>query len=164
VDTGKKHTILALVAAGGLLVTAAAYYFLWSGPTGPPQRPVYAAEGFVRFRGKPVEGGRVMLHPEEQGKDRFLPNAVTGPGGAFKLTTYQRDDGAPAGRYKVAIAWTTAKGARSADADAGKGPAVKGPKVPEAAAGQNKYGDPQTSGLTAVIRADAPNMLEFDLK
>ena len=111
--------------------------------------------------GKPVEGARVFFHPEEQAKDRFLPNAITGTGGVFQLTTYQPDDGAPAGRYKVSVA-LGAGGDKATDDPEVKAPAIKSAAAPPGL--PEKYSDPKTSELSAEIRSDTPNKLHFDLK
>jgi hypothetical protein len=69
--------------------------------------------------------------------------------GAFKLSTFQKDDGAPPGKYLVAVtAWE-------------KEPDMKSPKgvpaIPE------KFFDPQKSGLTADVGTQKTE-LTFDLK
>jgi len=146
-----------------LLILAAGSFLPPGGCSDSKHRPVYAVEGIVRYRGNPVEGARVMLYPEEQSKDRYLPNGITGSDGKFKLTTYQTDDGAPAGRYKVSIAWTPPK-APPSTSDPAKATGGVPSKAPEADRLHGKYGDPKTSGLTAEIKADGPNKLEFNLK
>jgi hypothetical protein len=85
--------VLATVAAGY-------YYFFLSSPRKPR---IYPTEGVVLFEGKPAVGARVTLVPEDSVKNRFLPTGIVGEDGTFKLTTFQPNDGAPAGRYRVSI-------------------------------------------------------------
>jgi hypothetical protein len=91
--------------AGSVLAVAAlvfGVYYLFMG-RGPGRLTVYKTEGVVICDGDP-EGLRVMLHPERQNKrQRYYPTGRVGKDGKFTLTTYVKDDGAPAGRYKVVI-------------------------------------------------------------
>ena len=68
------------------------------------RKPLSPVEGQVFFEGKPAEGAMVILHPLE--KD--LPERPLGnvdQDGAFKLTTYNLNDGAPPGNYAATVIW-----------------------------------------------------------
>ncbi len=72
---------------------------------GPPTFPV---RGVLMVDGKAAENAQVILHPAD-GRDfdrrGARPTGKVGPDGAFSLTTYVPDDGAPAGRYVVTVYW-----------------------------------------------------------
>ena len=63
--------------------------------------PVTArVNGTVSYGGKPVGNGTILFTPEAKG------NAATGEiraDGSFQLTTFQRNDGAVVGTYKVSM-------------------------------------------------------------
>jgi len=65
--------------------------------------PVYPAQGKILFKGQPVPNAIVSLHANTEELKELHPNGVTGEDGVFTLTTYKKDDGAPAGDYKVTI-------------------------------------------------------------
>ena len=80
-------------------------------PTGCAKKkvPVHAVSGQVIWNDKPVVGALVIFHPQNGMKVPddipMYPNARTDKDGSFQLTTYQTNDGAPAGTYKVVIIW-----------------------------------------------------------
>ncbi|WP_165071435.1 peptidase associated/transthyretin-like domain-containing protein [Paludisphaera rhizosphaerae] len=55
--------------------------------------------GTVMFKGKPVAGVKVTLHPKFN--MTFTPNGMTGQDGRFVLSTAAPMDGAPPGEYSV---------------------------------------------------------------
>lgn len=72
-------------------------------PVGPSAQTV---EGSVVYQGKPASGFRVTFHPQfDIGPRKFAPSAMTDAEGKFTLTSYKAGDGAPAGKYAVAIEW-----------------------------------------------------------
>jgi hypothetical protein len=73
---------------------------------GEARVPVHPAHGAVQFRGQPAVGAFVSLHPKD-GADNGAPSprATVGPDGNFKFTTYDGDDGAPAGDYVLTVLW-----------------------------------------------------------
>lgn len=72
---------------------------------GLPQVPRFPASGTVLLDGRPANGVQVMLYPADRlgDLDALRPTGVTGEDGAFQLGTYEKADGAPAGRYKVTL-------------------------------------------------------------
>jgi hypothetical protein len=121
--------------------------------------PCYPVSGKVTLDGKPLAGVTVVLHPVD--KARFKrderPFARTEADGSFKLTTYEKQDGAPDGEYKVAIAFEA--GGPAGDDD-GSDQAVRGKKggrPPE------RYGSPDKSGLTATIPKSSTTLPPFEL-
>lgn len=70
-------------------------------PEGPKHRPdVYPVSGTISFRGQPLDDALVKLIPEA---DDAPISAGIVQDGTFLLTTFNREDGAPAGTYSVAI-------------------------------------------------------------
>lgn len=110
----------------------------------------YPTDGKVSFKGQPITSGMVLLTPKDSG------HAATGnleKDGTFRLTTFQKNDGAVAGTYQVAIQVFPTEGAGLPGAEF----AGKTPPVPP------KYGSPASSGLIAEIKA-GENHLDFALK
>lgn len=71
------------------------------------QAPTYPATGRLVVNGKPAAGALVHLHPEGAPVDArsSRPWAKVQSDGTFTLTTYELDDGAPAGSYQVTLVW-----------------------------------------------------------
>ena len=110
----------------------------------------YPADGKVSYRGQPVTSGMILLTPKDSG------HAATGSlekNGSFRLTTFQKNDGAVPGTYRVAIQVFPAEGAGLPGAEFGG----KAPPVPQ------KYASAASSDLTAEIKA-GENHLDFLLK
>src|SRR5262249_32424374 len=69
---------------------------------------VYPVHGKVLLRGMPAEGAQVLFYiVSEDSKTKLMPvpNATTDSLGVFNLTSYQPNDGAPEGEYKVSVVW-----------------------------------------------------------
>lgn len=67
---------------------------------------VYPVTGQVLYNGEPLKGVDVAFHPTDPKNDTgYPPHATTDDQGNFALTTYLKDDGAPAGEFKVAVAF-----------------------------------------------------------
>jgi hypothetical protein len=163
-EARKRNKKLLMGLGGLLLLSPLIYYFFLAGPAGPTLRTVYPAEGVVLYKGKPAEGARVTFVPVEASKDTYRPSGITDVEGVFKLTTYHTNDGAPAGKYKVAIIWVPPPKAA---------PPVKAGQVKDAFAEpviekdrlQDKYSDANASGLEREVKNESLNKLEpFDLK
>jgi hypothetical protein len=69
--------------------------------------PVYPVRGQVLYRGEPAAYAILMFHPEKPLDELagMIPRGQADAEGRFALKTYSEADGAPAGRYKVAIEW-----------------------------------------------------------
>jgi hypothetical protein len=111
--------------------------------------PVYPVSGQVLIDGKPAEGVMVRLEPQEPpeaGQGHVpKPMAYTEADGKFQLTTYAPKDGAPAGRYRVAIEW---KGVQKSPMEPEKPDRLK-----------RRYIDPANSKIEVQIEKK-PNELE----
>jgi hypothetical protein len=150
--------LLVIGAVGGGI-----YYLLFAG--GIIRQSVYPTDGIVTYQGKPAVGARVTLFPVARTQGRVFPTAKVAADGTFKLTTYEPEDGAPVGKYKVTIV----RGQLEADeyAELAKNNTPEQVKRIADKMAQDplysKYSNPRESGLTAEI-TDGPNRLEFKLK
>jgi hypothetical protein len=128
-----------------LLVTAAG-----CGAKQDPNRlPVFPTKGQVTFQGKPATGALVVLHPKvaTPQNESVRPRAYVKDDGSFELSSYESNDGAPAGDYAVVLVWP--KTIKAANGEVGPGPNVFPPK----------YARPDTS--PAVIKiAEGSNQLQ----
>ena len=115
------------------------------------RKPTFPVNGKVLLPdGKPAEHATVVLHPVgDDGPSTARPRGKVSADGSFTLTTYDADDGAPAGEYRVTIElWrTTGRG--------DEGPTNRLPP---------KYARPDTSGLTATVGAGPTEMEPIKLK
>jgi hypothetical protein len=113
--------------------------------------------GTVLRRGQPVADATVIFEPLGS-----TPAATgsTDAQGQFALTTFDTNDGAVPGEYKVAIRKVQViKGARPANApdDLATPPGDEKWLLP------TKYGDTATSGFTASVKVAAKNDFKFEL-
>jgi hypothetical protein len=134
----------ASLRVGLLVLTAAGLAMLPSCAGG--RKPVYSVNGQVLVNGKPAAGATVVFHPVgATTSDTLRPAAQVDAQGAFKLTTYAKDDGAPEGDYVVTVEWR---------------PEKKTPFDPPPADRLNgRYGNTQVSPLRAHVER-LPNDLE----
>ena len=113
--------------------------------------PVYQVSGKVLFNGKPATGATVVFHLTGDNKATAVhPQGTAADDGTFKISTFEQDDGAPAGSYDVTVSWTK--------------PIHPGEKD-EVSLLPIRYGRPQSSGLRAQVKPEATNNLAaFELK
>jgi len=67
----------------------------------------YPVTGTVLVDGRPAEGAMLIFCPVagSQELQKKRPSGTSGPDGKFQLTTDSKDDGAPAGEYKIIAQW-----------------------------------------------------------
>jgi len=119
-----------------------------AGCSGAKTPETAAVQGKVTYRGKSITQGVVLFTPEGSGQ------AATGEiqaDGSFQLTTFQKNDGARPGKYRVAVQPFPAAGAVP-------GLEFPGGKPPIPA----KYLDVHSSGLTAEVKP-GKNTLDLSL-
>ena len=115
--------------------------------------------GRVAYRGKPLANVAVTFQSVD---GKVSATATTDASGAFRLTTYAPDDGAPPGSYKV----TVASGGAAREIE----PGVLAPVPEDGDAGAPKspvpvrYADPTRSDLTADVKESGANRFTFELK
>jgi hypothetical protein len=110
--------------------------------------------GVVKYKGKPLQGIRVTLHPQaETAKPEFIPSGQTGPDGRFKLSTGAPGNGAPPGTYVVTFE----------KPEIGS-PASTRSIETEIDAFGGKYSDPAKSQWTVTIEKGENSLQPFELK
>jgi hypothetical protein len=100
--------------------------------------------GQVRFGGKPLTRGTVVLYPDARkgNTSKHEPRGTIQADGRYQIATHPRA-GAPPGWYKVAV--------RATEPGDAKNPyALPRSLIPE------KFQSPDTSGLTLEVRSDPP--------
>jgi len=123
-----------------------------------PQAEIFktvSASGVLTFKGKPLSGFIVTLHPA--GEQRTA-SGTTDAEGRFTLGTNAPGDGAVAGNHKVSVIWQPPE-------DDGLGSTVEDPKkmpkppleIPA------KYASPDTSEITLEIPESGSSELKLDL-
>ena len=79
---------------------------------------VHPVKGKILVNGQPAPDCQIYLHrtSEDTLSVPATPQAVTDQTGAFQITSYHMNDGAPEGEYRVTVSWLLATKARgSAD-------------------------------------------------
>jgi major membrane immunogen (membrane-anchored lipoprotein) len=157
------HRFLKMLAVPALLVMASC-----GGDDGLGKR--YPVSGTVTYNGKPLEKGEISFVTEDLTKNFGATGIITD--GSYTLSTGGNDDGAQAGKYKVTIRAKEDYFAK-AQADFQKESGKNNPKFPshytakaEAAAKSlipAGYGDPRTTTLTAEVKAQSSNSINFKL-
>jgi hypothetical protein len=103
---------------------------------------VYPVNGKLIIRGAPAEGARVVFYPvsDELKKPGMpIPYGLTDAQGVYKLRSYDPDDGAPEGEYKVGVVWTEPIASNSS------------PDAEPKSHLDRRFADPQKSQLTATV-------------
>ena len=108
--------------------------------------PVYPVKGKVTVSGEVPLGALVVLYPTQKGAKELRPSGKVGADGSFTLTTYEADDGAPAGEYVATIQWNKLV-KRGNDYSAGPNAVPK------------QYGSQESSPWKVRV-AETPNVLE----
>jgi hypothetical protein len=118
----------------------------------PTRVPVHPVLGAIQFRGQPTNGAFVTLHPTNGASvDAPYPRASVTADGSFTLTTYDGNDGAPAGDYVLTVQWyrPVKQG----------GDWVGGPNVLP-----KKYASPQTSEVRITVAAGENRLMPIQLR
>jgi hypothetical protein len=118
-----------------------------------------SASGKVTYKGSPIKGAIVILHPKGSNINSQRPSGVTDDSGTYTLTTGKKD-GAPAGEYVVTITWpeetpAKAKG-KIISTDSNIGDLVDRLK--------GRYVDSTSSKLTASIKSGSNTIDPIDLQ
>jgi len=136
-------------------------------PEGNADRPkVYPVTGVVTLDGNPLEGATVTFSSGSAAPSGFGKSDASGK---FSLTTFDANDGAPAGSYQVLVTKTeeaAATGAPSIDSAEYVPPKEIDPNRPAPKPKSlipEKYGVYGKSGMDATVTADGKNEFKFDL-
>ena len=116
---------------------------------GQGHQPVYPVHGEVRVAGQAPTHAMVTFHPvagDSQGA--VHPTGQVDEKGRFTLTSYASGDGAPAGEYRVTVAWFLWSGRPGDDS-------------PPANYLPARYARPETTPLHAVVRKGVVDLQPF---
>lgn len=130
---GRRHGV------GLLSIAVVAIAMTGCGEAKPARTPVFPIKGTITFKGQPMPGALVALHPKSPIEGTPSPRANVTKEGAFEVSTYDGGDGAPAGDYTLTVLWY--KQVKNG-ADIVAGPNV----VPQ------KYAKVETSDLTISVK------------
>jgi len=120
------------------------------GKAEPERVAVRPAEGTITFKGQPMPGAFIALHPKTPLKNIPTPRADVDRDGNFKVSTFAGGDGAPEGVYVVTVQWNKlVKNGREL---------VVGPNVVPP-----KYAKAQTSNIEIRIAAGQNNLSPIKL-
>jgi hypothetical protein len=129
--------------------------------------PVYPVTGIITLRGKPVAQAEVTFYNAAKNRSAF---GKTNDKGEYKLTTFAPNDGAVEGQHAVTVVKVEAPAASTPVAPI-ESPAYQPPGFGESTEPKppkseldEKYAKQETSGLTATIKTDGPNQVNFDLQ
>ena len=124
----------------GLFLSVVVIGVVGCGSSNEPPVPVFPAGGTITFKGQPIPGAAITLHPTTPVADVPTPSADVTKDGAFSLSTFSKADGAPEGSYKVTVRWYKL---------VQQGGAIQaGPNVIP-----RKYANPETSDIEVRIAA-----------
>ncbi len=72
-----------------------------------PRVDTSLVRGQVYVDEQPADGAVLVFHPQSNDglSQQLRPRGTADERGRFRLTTYQRDDGAPPGDYRVTVIW-----------------------------------------------------------
>lgn len=107
--------------------------------------PTHPARGQAHYKGTPIPGAVVVLHPLNAKSKAKRADGVVHADGTFALTTYKAGDGAVEGEYAVTATWRRSVGGKTVNL------------LPD------RYASPATSGLRTTIRP-GENRLMLELK
>jgi len=120
------------------------------------QLDTYPVTGEVHINGQPAAGCIVTFVPlAPELKSIVMPGGKTDENGRFQLTTYETNDGAPAGEYGVTLRWEATKKWPGREAELRIDPVA--PIGPDRLKGQ--FSSPEKSKLTAIV-SEGENELE----
>lgn len=113
--------------------------------------PVHPVSGAIQFRGQPVTGAFVSLHPKTAAEGVPNPRGTVAKDGTFVVSTYDGNDGAPEGDYVVTVQWY--KPVRQGN------DLVGGPNALPA-----KYASPRTSDVQIRVAAGENHLQAIQLR
>jgi hypothetical protein len=118
------------------------------------QPACHPTTGQVFYEGKPAVGAVVVFHPQgDEADPKIMPVGETDKNGKFSLTTFKKEDGGPAGDYKVTVVLIKPKPKDREILD----PLAKS-YLPA------KYGDRSTTPLRVTVKEGRNELPRFDLK
>lgn len=114
--------------------------------------PTVPAGGKVLLNGKPLADASVSFLSKE---GKVAPGGKTDSSGAFTLSSYGQNDGAPVGSYKVVVAVSMVKEIQ---------PGVLAPYDGSKSPVSELFGNPETTPLKADVTQGGPNQFTLEVK
>lgn len=143
-----------------MMLTTAAVGFLLAGCGGPKEAPRGPVKGRVTLGNQPVAGATITFESKAAG---VAQTATTDDSGNYEFESYNAA-GLPAGSYKVTVSSGRfmQPGEEVPRIDPTKKPMA--PAKPKSTTIPDKYAKPETSGLSAEVKAGANDPFNFELK
>lgn len=121
---------------------------------GGGRKSCYPVSGTILVDGKPAADCMIQFYSADEadhdGPNRVLPLAMADENGKFKISTFESNDGAPAGEYEVTFTWRVRSGLLKNQFD---GPdRLKG-----------KYATKELSKIKVMIEKKAQELPTFEL-
>jgi hypothetical protein len=119
----------------------------------------YPVKGSVKVDGQPAEGAIVIFCPVDAGPEwkDLRPSGKTDAAGEFQLLTFESNDGAPAGQYKVIINWPAPPQPGAEDRE-GRGPRPGPDRL------KGKYYNIDRSPFSVTVEKKTNSLEPFELK
>lgn len=133
---------------------------------GSQRPPTYPVEGTVTIGGKPLADATITFRPDSWDNGQRPANGQTDADGRYQLTTFSRGDGAMEGSYRITITQFEAVASEDtvADVDDESYTPPEGPLPTAKNRLPKNLADPEQSGLTARVEADASgNTINFTI-
>jgi hypothetical protein len=127
------------IRGGAILLAGIMMCTLAAGCADGGRAPVYPVRGQILLNGKPLAEAIVTFHLQDGGVSDALPSGHTDAEGRFALTSYQPQDGAPAGAYAISVVCFRAQ------------PLRKGVESAAQNVVPSRYANAATSKLTATV-------------
>ena len=141
--TIRRRSAVAAVALPTLLLVAGCTQ------SAPERPPLYPLSGRVLYQGRPAAGAWVVLHPANGNPVAPHPRAKTDAQGNYVVSTFEVQDGAPAGEYRVTLELTQIVN-------------VGGELQPGSSLLPPKYGSPATTTIVARV-SEGDNILPITI-
>jgi hypothetical protein len=126
-----------------------------SKPSGPPHEKTYPVVGAITVDGQPASGVAVTFNPEGDTPLKFRSSIATDGNGRFSMSTYQKNDGMPAGTYVLTFEW--ARGLSEGGIQLGKEAEKLSDKL------NGAYLDPKKSQHKITVSADKNDLGVIEL-
>ncbi len=95
--TASRYAALAFGVGAALLLCGCS--------DGVKREPVFPVSGKLTFKGKPMSGAHIDFLPLNNPKPEVVAGGIATEDGSYQLSSYDPNDGSPAGEFIVTIVW-----------------------------------------------------------
>jgi len=113
--------------------------------------PVFPVSGVLQYQGQPMSGAIITFYMIDE---QLTAQGIADDDGAYSLTTYITNDGAPDGDYNVTIYWPSVPAQEPTESN--PDPALAPDRL------KAEFASVKTSRLTATVESES-NTIDFDL-